>query len=292
MSWLGIWMRGLAMGAADAVPGVSGGTVAFLTGIYERWLAVLTAITPGLWAVFRREGVRGLWVHLDGGFVIPLVVGILMSLMTLAHWIKDWLDIFPERVWGFFLGLVFAMGIAMLSDLRALMRPKDWVWLVVGIVTALVLGLQTPQSASPALWVWPFAGAMALSAMLLPGISGSFLLLLAGLYPALISAVSALDIKILALFIGGGAVGILVMAHFLKALLARYHTEALSFLTGVIFGALARVWPWQGQGDDGSISLLIPTTDVLWIPLGLGVSGFVLASLALRLSARDGYMIQ
>ncbi len=288
MSWFGIWVRGLAMGAADAVPGVSGGTVAFLTGIYERWLAVLTSITPELWAVFRREGIRGLWLRLDGGFVVPLVVGILMSLITLAHWIKDWLEVFPDRVWGFFLGLVFAMGIAMLTDLRSSMRPKDWVWLAVGIVTALALGLQTPQSANPALWVWPFAGAMALSAMLLPGISGSFLLLLAGLYPAMISAVSAPDIKILALFIGGGAVGILMMAHFLKALLARYHTEALSCLTGVVFGALVRVWPWQGRGDDGSISLLIPTVDVLWGPLGLAVCGFVLASLALRLSARDG----
>lgn len=288
MSWFGIWLRGLAMGAADTVPGVSGGTVAFLTGIYERWLAVLTVITPELWTVFRRDGVRGLWSRLDGGFLVPLVVGILMSLVTLAHWIKDWLDIFPDRVWGFFLGLVFAMGIGMLSDLRSSMRFKDWAWLVVGVLTALALGLQTPQSASPSLWVWPFAGAMALSAMLLPGISGSFLLLLAGLYPALISAVSALDIEILGLFIGGGVAGILTMAHILKALLARYHTAALSCLTGVVFGALVRVWPWQGRDDDGSISLLVPTIDVLWGPLGLAVSGFVLASLALKLSARDG----
>ena len=108
----------------------------------------------------------------DGGFVVPLVVGILMSLITLAHWIKDWLEVFPDRVWGFFLGLVFAMGIAMLSDLRSSMRSKDWVLLTFGIVTAIALGLQTPQSANPALWVWPIAGAMALSAMLLPGISG------------------------------------------------------------------------------------------------------------------------
>ena len=288
MSWFGIWVRGLAMGAADAVPGVSGGTVAFLTGIYERWLAVLTAITPELWTVFRSDGVRGLWLRLDGGFLFPLVVGILMSLITLAHWIKNWLDFFPDRVWGFFLGLVFAMGIAMLSDLRTSMRSKHWVWLVVGILIALALGLQTPQSASPSLWVWPLAGAMALSAMLLPGISGSFLLLLAGLYPALISAVSTLDIKILGLFIGGGAVGILAMAHVLKALLAKYYIEAFSCLTGVVFGALVRVWPWQGRGDDGSISLLIPTVDVLWGPLGLAISGFVLALLALRLSARDG----
>ena len=105
------------------------------------------------------------------------------------------------------------MGIALVSDLRSAMRIKDWGFLVLGVVIALVLGLQTPQSADPALWVWPFAGAMALSAMLLPGISGSFLLLLTGLYPALISAVSSFDLAILLLFISGGAIGILLMAH-------------------------------------------------------------------------------
>ena len=181
MSWFGIWVRGLAMGAADAVPGVSGGTVAFLTGIYERWIGVLIAIRPDLWDVFRREGSEDSGCVWMVGFVVPLVVGILMSLITFAHWIKDWLEVFPDRVWGFFLGLVFAMGIAMLSDLRSSMRSKDWVLLAFGIVTALALGLQTPQSANPALWVWPFAGAMALSAMLLPGISGSFLVVARGL---------------------------------------------------------------------------------------------------------------
>ena len=109
MSWFGIWVRGLAMGAADAVPGVSGGTVAFLTGIYERWIAVLIAIRPDLWVVFRREGVRGLWLRLDGGFVVPLVVGILMSLITLAHWIKDWLEVFPDR--GRFVGSAWASSL-------------------------------------------------------------------------------------------------------------------------------------------------------------------------------------
>ena len=292
MSWVSIWLRGLAMGAADAVPGVSGGTVAFLTGIYERWLAVLTAITPGLWSVFRNDGLRGLWVRLDGAFVLPLLIGILMSLMTLAHWIKDWLDLVPERVWGFFFGLVIAMGIALLSDLRSAMRAKDWALLTFGVLIALALGLQTPQTADPALWVWPFAGAMALSAMLLPGISGSFLLLLTGLYPALIVAVSTFDLRVLLLFIGGGAIGILLMAHLIKALLVKYHTEVLSCLTGVVFGALVRVWPWQGAGDDGSLILLLPAQEMLWIPLVFGLSGFLSASLAFKFSTDNGTIIR
>lgn len=292
MSWFSIWLRGLAMGAADAVPGVSGGTVAFLTGIYERWLAVLTAVTPELWSVFRNDGIRGVWVRLDGGFVLPLLVGILMSLITLAHWIKDWLDVVPERVWGFFFGLVIAMGLALLTDLRSAMRTKDWGFLAFGVVIALILGLQTPQTADPALWVWPFAGAMALSAMLLPGISGSFLLLLTGLYPALISAVSTFDASILLLFVSGGAIGILLMAHLLKVLLAQYHTEVLSCLTGVVFGALVRVWPWQGAEEDGSLILLVPTQEILWIPMAFGLIGFVLASLALKFSTHNGTAIR
>lgn len=292
MSWFSIWLRGLAMGAADAVPGVSGGTVAFLTGIYERWLAVLTSVTPELWTVFRNDGIRGLWVRLDGSFVLPLLVGILMSLITLAHWIKDWLDLVPERVWGFFFGLVIAMGIALLSDLCSVMRTKDWGFLALGVLIALVLGLQTPQTADPALWIWPFAGAMALSAMLLPGVSGSFLLLLTGLYPALITAVSAFDVSILLLFVSGGAIGILLMAHLLKALLAKYHTEVLSGLTGVVFGALVRVWPWQGTRDDGSLILVLPTQELLWIPMAFGLCGFVLASLALKFSTHNGTAIR
>ncbi len=292
MSWVSIWLRGLAMGAADAVPGVSGGTVAFLTGIYERWLAVLTAFTPELWSVFRNDGLRGLWVRLDGAFVLPLLIGILMSLMTLAHWIKDWLDLVPERVWGFFFGLVIAMGIALLSDLRSAMRAKDWGLLIFGVLIALGIGLQTPQTTNPALWVWPFAGAMALSAMLLPGISGSFLLLLTGLYPALIDAVSTFDLRVLLLFIGGGAIGILLMAHLIKALLIQYHMEVLSCLTGVVFGALVRVWPWQGAGDDGSLILLFPTQELLWIPLAFGLSGFLLASLALKFSTDNGTAVR
>jgi len=292
MSWFSIWLRGLAMGAADAVPGVSGGTVAFLTGIYERWLAVLTSVTPELWTVFRTDGVRGVWVRLDGGFVLPLLVGILMSLITLAHWIKEWLEVVPERVWGFFFGLVIAMGLALLTDLRSAMRTKDWGFLAIGVLIALILGLQTPQTADPALWVWPFAGAMALSAMLLPGISGSFLLLLTGLYPALISAVSTFEVSILLLFVSGGAIGILLMAHLLKALLAKYHTGVLSCLTGVVFGALVRVWPWQGTGEDGSLILLLPTPEFLWIPMVFGLSGFVLASLALKFSTHNGTTIR
>ncbi len=284
MSWYSIWFRGLAMGAADAVPGVSGGTVAFLTGIYDRLLAVLTSVTPELWSVFQQNGVKGIWIRLDGGFILPLVVGILMSFMTFSHGIKYWLEIAPEQIWGFFFGLVLAMGFSLLSYLRVAMHWRDWVVLACGSVLALFIGLQTPHYANPQLWVWPLAGFLAFSAMLLPGISGSFLLLLTGLYPALINAVSVFDLTILGLFVIGGVVGILLMAHILKALLARFRNQVLSALTGVVFGALVRVWPWQSGSTDGSFHLLIPSVNILWIPLMFAIAGFALALFALKLS--------
>lgn len=286
MSIIGIWVRGLAMGAADAVPGVSGGTVAFLTGIYDRWLAVLTAVRPSLWGVFRQQGVAGVWRALDGGFVAPLLLGIAMSLLTLATLIKTWLDVVPERVWGFFFGLVVAMGIRLLIDIRGKVAGSDWGFFALGVLAALWIGLQTPTAVAPELWIWPLAGAMALSAMLLPGISGSFLLLLTGLYPALIDAVSGLNLTILGLFLLGGAVGILLMAHALKWLLDRYQGPVLCLLTGVVFGALVRVWPWQAAAVDGSLVLVWPVEGELLWPLCLLIVGFIGSWCALVWSAK------
>lgn len=286
MTFIGIWVRGLAMGVADAVPGVSGGTVAFLTGIYDRWLAVLTSIRPSLWSVWRSGGFKGLWQALDGPFVAPLVLGILMAVVTLAHWIDGWLTTTPERVWGFFFGVVLAMGGHLIVEIRSALRSKYAGFFILGALIAVVIGLQTPSAATPDLWVWPLAGAMALSAMLLPGISGSFLLLLTGLYPALIAAVTRVDVLILGLFLAGGVLGILVMAHLLKWLLARFEAAVMCLLTGVVFGALVRVWPWQVTEADQSLTLILPTSSTFGLPFTLACAGLIGGWLALSLGQR------
>lgn len=277
MSILGIWIRGVAMGAADVVPGVSGGTVAFLTGIYSRWLNVLTTIHPRLWGVYRKEGTAGLWRALDGPFVLPLCTGILMAVMLLSHWINDWLGSCPERVLGFFFGLVLAMGLSLLSEIRKNTQERDWVWSLSGFLIALVISFGAPEQVSPALWMWPFAGAMAFSAMLLPGISGSFLLLLTGFYPALIAAVSNHQGVILVLFVAGGAAGIVMMAHVLKRLLKSFEQQVLSILTGIVFGALVRVWPWQKFDPLGQLSIQTPSSETLLIPLACIACGMAIA---------------
>lgn len=275
MTVIGIFLRGLAMGAADAVPGVSGGTIAFVTGIYPRWLAVLTALHPrclqwalnGQWAT--------LWKTLDGGFVLPLVFGIAASLISVAHVITYGLATWPERIWGLFFGLVVAMGAGLLRHITARWSPVHVVWFAIGVIGSAVLALLQPVSASIVWWGWPLAGALALSAMLLPGISGSFLLVLIGVYPALMQAVTVAEWRTLSLFALGGLAGLIAMAHILRWVLARAELSVMSVLTGIVFGALVRIWPWQSTDVLGGLVLELPTettwqTPVVWCLIGLG----------------------
>ena len=275
MTALGIFLRGLAMGAADAVPGVSGGTIAFLTGIYGRWLAVLTALHPrclrwlihGQWAT--------LWRALDGGFALPLVSGIAVSLVSVAHLITYGLDAWPERIWGLFFGLVIAMGTGLLQHIRARWQLSHVLWFLAGLLGSALLALLQPVTIALAWWGWPLAGALALSAMLLPGISGSFLLVLIGAYPGLMRAVTIPEWTTLGLFALGGLCGLIAMAHLLRWIFARAELSVMSLLTGVVFGALVRIWPWQSVDAMGGLMLELPTsttwlTPLIWSLIGLG----------------------
>lgn len=273
MTPAGIFIRGLAMGIADAVPGVSGGTIAFLTGIYPRWLAVLTGIHPRLIILLRQGRFRALWVAIDGGFVVPLLAGIALSLISVAHLITYGLSTWPGRIWGLFFGLVILMGWGLVQRLLPHFRWSMLGWFSLGLLIAALLALLQPVSLQLAWWGWPLVGGMALSAMLLPGISGSFLLVLVGVYPQLMTAVTVGDWQTLGLFGIGGVAGLLLMAHLLRWLMARMERILLSFLTGVVFGALVRIWPWQVSGPEGQLVLQWPTVTTwlepsVWILVG------------------------
>ncbi|WP_257281115.1 DUF368 domain-containing protein [Endozoicomonas sp. ISHI1] len=241
---LSILLRGIAMGAADVVPGVSGGTIAFITGIYDRLLNALKSINPGLLIKLKSEGIAECWKYIDGNFLILLFGGILFSILSFAHLITYLLEGYPELIWSFLFGLILISGIHMLKQIKS-WSVSSMILLVFGCCVSYFIGRLTPTSLTPSYLMLFFAGCIAISAMILPGISGSFILLLMGLYPAVLAAVKGLDILALTAFGSGCIVGLLTFSHVLAWLLKQHRDLALSLLTGLMLGALGKVWPWK-----------------------------------------------
>jgi len=243
---LGIFLRGAGMGAADAVPGVSGGTIAFITGIYEELIHTIKRFGPSAFAALRQGGLAGLATHLNLRFLVPLLAGIAVSLITVAHLVVWLLDAHPLLLNGFFFGLVAA------SALVVGRHPMDWRWwhiLPLGLGLALAQGLPALMPlinglGNPSL-VLVVGGAIAISAMLLPGVSGSFLLLSMGLYDVVMQGIRSFDVPLLALFALGCLIGLFSFSRLLSWLLSRHHTATLQLLVGFIVGSLPVLWPWR-----------------------------------------------
>jgi len=243
---LGLYLRGAGMGAADAVPGVSGGTIAFVTGIYEELIHTIKRFGPSAFGALKQGGVRGLVAHLNLRFLLPLMAGILTSLITVAHLVVWLLDSHPLLLNGFFFGLVAASALVVGK------HPADWRWwhmlpLALGLVLAQALPSLMPlvnALGSPSL-VLVVGGAIAISAMLLPGVSGSFLLLSMGLYDVVMQGIRGFDVPLLGLFALGCLVGLFTFSRLLSWLLRRHHTATLQLLVGFIVGSLPILWPWR-----------------------------------------------
>ena len=236
--------KGLAMGAADVVPGVSGGTIAFITGIYDRLLNALKSISPSLLKVLRSKGIAGVWQKIDGTFLVCVFGGVLTSIMSFAHIIIWFLATYPEMLWSFFFGLILVSGLHMIRQVHQ-WNVSTNISLIVGIVIAYVVSILTPASLEPAMVTLFFAGAIAICAMILPGISGSFILLIMGLYGPIIDAIKSLNFSVLIVFGLGCIGGLLSFSHMLSWLLKRHRDLAISLLTGLMLGALGKVWPWK-----------------------------------------------
>lgn len=240
LQWL---IKGLAMGAADVVPGVSGGTLAFILGIYERLLAAISSIDTAAVKLLLKGRFSALWQHIDGTFLLCLFSGILLSIFSLANVISYLLEHRPVPLWAFFNGLI-------LASLPVLLRSVSWsaarlLLLVLGIVFAVAVGMLAPVQLQPAPYMFFLAGAIAICAMILPGISGSFILLILGMYAPIMLAVTELRFTTLALVAAGCLVGLLSFSRLLNWLLKHFHDATLALLTGVVIGALYRIWPWQ-----------------------------------------------
>ncbi|MCC5883137.1 MAG: DUF368 domain-containing protein [Halomonas sp.] len=241
-----VFLKGAGMGAADAVPGVSGGTIAFVTGIYEELIHTIKQFGPSAYPAWRRGGLSGLYHHLNLAFALPLLLGIGLSLISVAHLVVWLMDDHPLLLNGFFFGLVAASAIVVSR------HPADWkLWHLLPLIAGLLLAHGLPslmplitQLGSPSL-VLIVGGAIAISALLLPGVSGSFLLLTMGLYGTVMQGIRSFDLSLLSTFAVGCLIGLFGFSRLLSWLLRHYHTATLQLLIGFIIGSLPVLWPWR-----------------------------------------------
>lgn len=245
-------VKGACMGAADVIPGVSGGTIAFIMGIYDKFVASLAAINAEAVKLFFTGKFKEFWRHINGGFLLSLVVGIGVSVISLATVMQTLLSDFPIQTWAFFFGLIVASSIFILRGISG-WGLREILFLIGGVVLGVVICTLSPTQTPDALWFIFLSGAIAICAMILPGISGSFILLILGKYQYILGAVSDLvagqniagNLLIIGVFAIGAVVGILSFSKFLHWLLSRWHKQALIILAGFIIGSLVKIWPWN-----------------------------------------------
>lgn len=244
MQHLFTFLKGLAMGAADIVPGVSGGTIAFITGIYERLLNGIKSVDLKALKILGKEGLSAFWKHIDGTFLVVLFTGILASVFTLASALSSALEHYPQLLWSFFMGLIIASALYIGRQIK-LTDPKVIIALIIGIAVAYTITLLSPTEAPKSYLMAFVAGAIAICAMILPGISGSFILLLMGMYGHVVGAIHERDFLFLIIFAAGCGIGLLSFARLLSWLFENFKAIALAVLTGFMIGSLPKVWPWQ-----------------------------------------------
>lgn len=238
-----LYAKGIAMGAADVVPGVSGGTVAFISGIYDELLRSIASV-PHAVGLLLRGRIVAAWQAANATFLLVLLAGILTSVVSLARLITYLLEHQPIPVWSFFFGLILVSSHIVARDIQR------WNWsravsFVLGAAFAYWITVASPvQWGSDPLSIF-LAGAIAICAMILPGVSGSFILVLLGLYSFVLAAVKNLDLVVLALFASGCLIGIVSFAGVLRWLLVRWRDLTLAFLTGLMLGSLNKIWPWK-----------------------------------------------
>ncbi len=240
--WL--FLKGAMMGAADIVPGVSGGTIAFITGIYERLIQAIRMFLPALFQFLRDRNWQRFCAQADVAFLLVLFAGMLVSILLLARLISWLLLHHPIPIWSAFFGLILASVVLIQRHIKskrcALLFP-----VFLGAVLAWWLTSLSPASMAPTLLNAFVSGGLAICAMILPGISGSFILVMLGSYAFILQSVVALDLPVLAVFAAGCLIGLLSVAQVLGWAFEKYHDVTLAFLTGVMVGALNKVWPWR-----------------------------------------------
>ncbi len=232
------------MGTADVIPGVSGGTIAFIMGIYEELINSLKSIDKDAIILLFRFQIADFWKKINGTFLISLLSGIVTSLVSLARLMTYLLENYPIQIWSFFFGLIMISSPLILRDI------KKWnmgtvISFIVGTVAAYLITVLSPTETPTNLPFIFFCGAFAICAMILPGISGAFMLLLIGKYEYMITALIELNVPVIIVFVSGCFFGLLGFSHFLSWILTHYRFPTLAVLAGFMIGSLNKVWPWK-----------------------------------------------
>ena len=250
--YLMVGVKGACMGAADVIPGVSGGTIAFITGIYDEFVGSIARVDSEAVRLLLKGRIGDFWKHINGTFLLSVIAGIGVSVVSLAGLMQMLLSDYPVQTWAFFFGLIVASSIFILRGISG-WKALDGGLLALGVVLGVTVCTLSPTQTPDALWFIFISGAIAICAMILPGISGSFILLILGKYQYIMGAISGLatgenfsqNLIIVAVFLVGAVCGILGFSKFLHWLLARWNKETLIVLAGFIIGSLVKVWPWS-----------------------------------------------
>lgn len=240
-----LMLKGMGMGAADVVPGVSGGTIAFIVGIYDELINSIKSINLESLKLFFTGKWGAFWKKINGNFLFFLLAGIGISVFSLAKLITWLLVDHPILVWSFFFGLVLASTWFVSKDIKEWKSWKTWIAFVIGVVVAFYITVATPAETPSNLLFIFVCGAIAICAMILPGISGSFILVLLGKYFFIMDAVKTLDVVVMVVFAAGACIGITSFSRILSYALAHFRNITLAVLTGFMLGSLNKVWPWK-----------------------------------------------
>lgn len=237
-------LKGMAMGAADVVPGVSGGTIAFISGIYEELIDTISGVNLGLIKTLKNDGVPAAWKALNGNFIVALFLGIGISIVSLAKVISFLLESQPVLLWSFFFGLVLASVFYVGKQVRK-WNISPIVSLFIGTLGAYYITILPPLAQSDSSFYIFISGMIAICAMILPGISGSFILLILGSYQTVLGAVKDKEFLTIGTFMAGCVVGLLAFSKVLKWTFAKFHDITIALLTGFLVGSLNKIWPWK-----------------------------------------------
>jgi len=291
--WIKTYLGGICMGAADIVPGVSGGTIAFILGFYERLITALSGVNKDSILMLIRGDIKGLWKHFDLGFLLVLGAGIFSSIIFLSSIILYVLNEYALYLWSFFFGLILASSLVLIKSLNKI-QLNESIFIGIGMIFGYLLSTLSAIEIDNISHLVFFSGMISICAMLLPGISGSFILLMLGMYEVILNAIKDLNFNVLSLFCLGAFLGLIFFSKLLKYMILSFKDGTISLLIGIMIGSLVKIWPWKG----GKVLELthdeyMPSADILLFPWNVNdyhflgdvlypllcmVSGFLLVS--------------